>query len=71
MGATILGGSVIGDNVIVGANSLITNGKIIPSGVMVLGSPAKVVRELTPGEIDRIRRSAERYIILSKEYTME
>ena len=69
MGSTILDGAVIGDNVIVGANSLITSGKKIPSGVLVMGCPAKVVRELVPAEIEGISHSAEEYIILSKEYS--
>ena len=68
MGATILDGAVVGDNVIVGANSLITSGKIIPSGMLVMGSPIKVVRELTPEEIRGIRHSAEGYVKLSREY---
>lgn len=68
MGATILDGAVVGDNVIIGANSLVTSGKTIPSGVMAIGSPAKVARELTPEEIEGIRRSAEGYVKLSKEY---
>jgi carbonic anhydrase/acetyltransferase-like protein (isoleucine patch superfamily) len=68
MGATILDGAVIGNNVIIGANSLITSGKNIPSGMLVMGSPAKVARELTPEEIEGIRHSAEGYIRLSKEY---
>ena len=69
MGSTILDGAVIGDNVIGGANSLITSGKKIPSGVLVMGSPAKVARELVPAEIEEISRSAEGYLILSKEYS--
>lgn len=68
MGATILEGANIGNNVIVGANSLITSDKTIPSGVLVMGSPAKVVRELTSEEIERVCRSAKSYISLSKEY---
>ncbi|HYE80771.1 MAG TPA: gamma carbonic anhydrase family protein [Clostridia bacterium] len=68
MGATILDGATIGDNVIVGANSLLTSGKTIPSGVLVMGSPAKVVRELTPEEIEGIRKSVLGYIKLSKEH---
>ncbi|HOE57369.1 MAG TPA: gamma carbonic anhydrase family protein [Bacillota bacterium] len=71
MGAIIIDGAVIGDNVIVGANSLITSGKTIPSGVLVLGSPARIVRELTPEEIEGIRQSAEGYIKLSEEYPGE
>jgi len=68
MGAVVLEGAVVGDNVIIGANSLVTSGKEIPSGVLVMGSPAKVVRELTPEEIEEISRSAENYVRLSKEY---
>lgn len=68
MGATILDGAVVGDNVIVGANSLITSGKTIPSGMLVMGSPAKVVRELTPDEIEGISHSVGEYVKLSKEY---
>lgn len=68
MGAIILDGAVVGDDVIVGANSLITSRKTIPSGVMLMGSPAKVVRKLTPEEIEGIRDSAEGYVKLSKEY---
>lgn len=69
MGATILDGAVIGNNVIVGANSLITSGKNIPDGVLVVGSPAKIVRELTPEETEDIRLSALGYVKLSKEYS--
>ncbi len=68
MGATILDGAAIGDNCIVGANSLITSRKQIPSGSMVIGSPAKVVRELTKEEIEGIRKSVAGYVTLSKEY---
>ena len=68
MGATILDGAVVGENVIVGANSLITSRRTIPSGVLVMGSPAKVVRELTPEEIEGIHHSVEGYVKLSKEY---
>ncbi len=71
MGAIIIDGAVLGDNVIIGANSLITSGKTIPSGVLAVGSPAKVVRELTPEEIERIRLSAEHYVELSKDHNRE
>ena len=68
MGSTILDGAVIGDNVVIGANTLVTPGKSIPSGVLAVGSPAKVVRELSPEEIEGIHQSSEGYIRLSKEY---
>lgn len=50
MGAIVLDGAEIGDYAIIGAGSLVTGGTKIPSGVMALGSPAKVVRELTDKE---------------------
>src|SRR5687768_1276025 len=46
--AVLLNGVVVGENCIVGANSLLTQGKVFPSGSLIIGSPAKVIRELTP-----------------------
>jgi len=71
MGATILDGATIGENSIIGANSLITTGKQIPSGYLIMGSPAKVVRELSIEEVEGIKKSVEGYVVLSKEYTSE
>src|ERR1041385_2678710 len=48
MGATILDGAVIGAQSIIGANALVTQGMEVPPGSLVLGSPAKVVRSLSP-----------------------
>ena len=62
MGATILDGAEIGDHCIIGANALVTQGKKIPPGSMVMGSPAKVVRELTSQERQALRPWAEKYI---------
>jgi carbonic anhydrase/acetyltransferase-like protein (isoleucine patch superfamily) len=47
---------------------LITSGKQIPAGSLVIGSPAKVARELTEAEIEDIKRSVAGYILLSKDY---
>ena len=58
----------IGRNCLVGANSLVTEGKQFPDGVMILGSPAKVVRELTSEEIAGLRKSAEVYAQHSLRY---
>ncbi|MEG2017162.1 MAG: gamma carbonic anhydrase family protein [Clostridium sp.] len=66
MGSTILNGAEIGENTIIGAGSLVTQNKKIPSGVLCIGSPAKVVRELTEEEIESIRESAKGYIKLSE-----
>ncbi len=61
MGSTILNGAKIGENSIVGANSLVTEGKEFPAGVLIVGAPAKVVRELKPEEIQLIKWSALHY----------
>ena len=62
MGATVLDGAEIGDQSLVGANSLVTQGTKIPPGSLALGSPAKIVRTLTPDEIAELRNSAEKYV---------
>jgi len=61
IGATILNGARIGRHSIVGAHALITENKEFPDGVMLLGAPARVARELTDEEIGLIRRSADHY----------
>ena len=58
MGATILNGARIKKNCLVGANSLVTEGKTFPENSLIMGSPAKVVRELTENEISRITQSS-------------
>ena len=68
MGAIILDGVEIGDRCIVGAGSLITQNKKIPPGSMVMGSPAKVIRNLTDEEQDSIAGWAERYVALIPHY---
>ncbi len=61
MGAIILSGAKIGDNSVVGAGALVPQGKEIPPRVLALGSPAKVVRELTQEEIDNFTALTRRY----------
>ncbi len=68
MGSIILNNAIIGNNTIIGAGSLVPQGKVIPSGVLALGSPIKVIRELTEEEIKSIQRSADNYVALSKKY---
>ena len=62
IGSTLLNASVIGKNCIVGAHALITEGKEFPEGSLILGSPARVVRELSDEEIERISWSADIYV---------
>ena len=61
MGSIILNGAEIGRNCIVGAGSLITEKKIIPDGVLVMGSPARVIRKLKADEINGIKKAASIY----------
>lgn len=61
MGSTILNGAKLGENCLVGAGSLITEGKEFPPGSVIMGRPAKVVREVGDRELEMIRRAAENY----------
>ncbi len=60
--AVILNGARIGRNCLIGAGALITEGKEIPDGSLVLGSPGKVARPLTPAQIAGVTQSAARYV---------
>jgi carbonic anhydrase/acetyltransferase-like protein (isoleucine patch superfamily) len=68
MGAIILNGAKIGENSIVGAGSLVTQGKVFAPNSLIMGSPAKVVRQLKPEEIQSIRDNAEEYLETMKGY---
>jgi carbonic anhydrase/acetyltransferase-like protein (isoleucine patch superfamily) len=68
IGSIILNGARIGSNTVVGANSLVTEGKEFPDGVLILGAPAKVVRELSEEEIAMIGHSAEHYVQNARRY---
>lgn len=67
MGSIILNGAEIGNNTIVGAGSLVTQNKKFEEGVLILGNPARVVRNLTEEEIKTNNRSCIEYIELSKK----
>ena len=62
IGAIVLNGAKIGRNCLVGAGALVTEGKEFPDGSMILGSPAKAVRPLTPGQMEGLRQSARHYV---------
>ena len=68
MGSTILDGAKIGKNCMVGANSLVTQNKVFPDGVLIIGSPAKVLRQLTTEEIEGIRTSVAGYVKLKNRH---
>jgi carbonic anhydrase/acetyltransferase-like protein (isoleucine patch superfamily) len=62
MGSIVMNGATVGARTLVAAGSLLPEGKSYPSGVLVLGSPGRVVRELTDEEIEGLARSAAHYV---------
>ena len=68
IGAVILARAKIGKNSLVGAGALVPEGKEYPDGVLILGSPARVVRELTEGQIAGLKASADHYVANWKRY---
>lgn len=68
MGSIILDDVVIPDHVMIGAGSLVTQGKVLESGMLYMGRPAKAVRRLTDEEIAYLRYSAEHYVLLKNHY---
>jgi len=66
--SVILNRARIGRHCIVGAKSLVTEGKAFPDGSMIMGSPAKVVRALTPEEIARLTLSVRHYVQLADHH---
>ena len=69
--AVILNGAKIGKNCIIGANSLIGEGKEIPDGSLVMGSPGKVVRELTDAQKKMLEASAAHYVHNAQRYARD
>jgi carbonic anhydrase/acetyltransferase-like protein (isoleucine patch superfamily) len=68
MGAIILDGAIIEDNVIVGAASLVPPGKILKSGYLYIGSPARQARKLKPEELEGLIYSATNYVRWKNDY---
>ena len=68
IGSTILNKAKIGKNSIIGANALVTENKVIPERSLVLGSPGKIVRQVTDEEIKSIKENAEHYVANYKKY---
>ena len=71
IGATILNGTRVGSNCLIGAHTLIPEGKVIPDGVLVLGSPGKVVRPLSAEEIQLLTISADFYVLNWRRFKAE
>lgn len=68
MGAIVLDNAEIGDYSLVGAGSLVTPGKKFPAGSVLMGSPARVVREVTAAERAQFEASAAHYVIAAAEH---
>ena len=68
MGARILNGAVIGANCLVGAGALVTEGKVFEPGMLIVGSPARVVRALSAAEISGLALSAAHYVQKAGHY---
>jgi carbonic anhydrase/acetyltransferase-like protein (isoleucine patch superfamily) len=60
--AVVLNRAVIGNHCLIGAGSLIPEGKVIPNRSLVMGSPGKIVRELTDDEVAKIQAGAANYV---------
>ena len=71
MGSTILNGAQIGSHCIVGARSLVTENKTFPEGSLILGAPARRVRELSDAEIASIGQAADHYVANAARYRQE
>jgi carbonic anhydrase/acetyltransferase-like protein (isoleucine patch superfamily) len=66
--AVVLNNARIGRNCLVGAGALVTEGKEFPDGSLIMGSPAKVVRQLSPEQFERLLQGAEHYAEKSERY---
>ena len=65
MGAIILNGAKISKNCLVGAGALVTENKEFPEGSLIIGSPAKAVRQLSEEQIESIQENADEYVNLA------
>ena len=68
MNATVLNGAHISKNSIVGAGAVVSEGKEFPENSLILGVPAKAVKELSPEQVEMIQNNADNYVRLSKQY---
>ena len=65
MGAILMNGAKVGANSVVAAAAIVTEGVVVPPGSLVMGVPGKVVRKLSPQEVDSIRQNALEYKALA------
>ncbi|MDR0434525.1 MAG: gamma carbonic anhydrase family protein [Gracilibacteraceae bacterium] len=68
IGTVVMNRAVIGESCLVAANSLVTEGKVFPSHTLIMGSPARVARELTPQELEKLKKSSAGYVKRAAEH---
>ena len=68
MGAILLTGLVIGEECIIGARAVVTEGQVVPPRSLVLGAPGRVVRRVTDEEVESHLRSAEAYFVKARDH---
>lgn len=68
MGAIVLNNAVIGDDCLIGAGALVTEGKTFPPGSLIVGTPARAVREVSEEVVDGLRLSAAGYAAKQRDY---
>ena len=71
IGAVVLNGAEIGRNCLVGAGALVTEGKVFPDCVLILGTPARVARELTPQAIAALQVNAQHYVERAQRFAQD
>jgi carbonic anhydrase/acetyltransferase-like protein (isoleucine patch superfamily) len=69
--AVVLNGAAIGKNCLVGAGAVVTERKLFPDNSLIVGAPAKVLRELSESEIEGLRRNAADYAERGSRYRMQ
>ena len=67
MGAIVLSGAKIGDNCLIGAGAVVTGKTVAPDGSLLLGNPAKIVKEVSPEMLEEIKKDAQLYIRLARK----
>ena len=71
MGAIVLNGAALGDGCLVGAGAVVTGKTNAPAGSVLLGSPAKIVKELTPEQMQQQKKDAMHYVELAQKNLSE
>ncbi len=66
--SVVLNGAKIGKHCLVGAGSVVTEGKVFPDGSLIFGAPAKVVKQLSPEQIEGLKQSAHHYVLNARRF---